>query len=362
MKCGIMTFHRAVNYGAVLQAYALQKFISESFDADCEIIDYRCQSIEAMYKVPLNKLNPLSVIKHYLCGRKQKAFNDFLDKYMEMSPSYSKSQLPNTVDNYDIIISGSDQVWGKSRVGKDESYFLDFVDEPKKKVSYAASVGSGKIEDGLKENYRELLNDFSFLGVREYEVAKSLEILLNRTVHTNLDPTLLLNKSQWETVASDRLKGKKYLLLYMLTNSQSIIDAARKLAKEKHLEIYNISDSFHNVKGIKNLRFLSPSEWVGAFMNASYVMTNSFHGTAFAINFKKDFNSEITKTLSQRGSRISCLLDTVGLSDRMMGDVLNTTSIDYGRVENSLVAERDKSISYLKDVIKEGEQNEICDR
>lgn len=354
MKCGIITFHRAVNYGGVLQAYALQEYINKNVGVDCEIIDYRCENIENMYKYRLSSYNPKAIVKYLYKfptnSKKKKLFNKFIKKYIKKGKSLQKSELKTDSDKYDVIITGSDQVWGQSRINVDHSYFLDFVKDSKKKASYAASFGTKEIRNSLEEEYRKLLGDFSHISVREKSGADIVKKLTDRTAEVSIDPTFLLDKEQWEKIASDNLKGKKYLLIYTLTNSKSVIDIARKIAKEKGLIIYNISDAVKEEKGIKNLKAISPEEWVGAFMNASYVVTNSFHGTAFSINFNKNFNAEVSSGIAARGNRITDLLDLLGLSDRLINDGENSTDIVYDDVNKVICEERKKSEDYLKKI------------
>ena len=354
MKCGIITFHRAINYGGVLQAYALQEYINKELDVDCEIIDYRCENIESMYKYRPKGLNPKALIKYLLKlpmnAKKKKAFDRFVDRYIKKGKSVYKSELEKENDKYDIIITGSDQVWGKSRIDVDHSYFLDFVKDSKKKVSYAASFGAKEIDNPLMEEYKKLLSDFTHISVREKSGLDIVKKLTDKNAIVSIDPTLLLDKEQWAQIASTKLKFKKYLLIYTLTNSKSIIDTARKIAKEKGLIIYNISDAVKEEKGIKNLKAVSPEEWVGAFMNASYVVTNSFHGTAFAINFNKDFNSEVSQAIAARGNRITDLLDLLDLSDRLINNVENSSSIRYDHANKIIYEERKKSKDYLKKI------------
>lgn len=351
MKCGIITFHRAVNYGAVLQAYALRQFIDSNYGVSCELIDYRCKSIEDMYTVKRNIANPKTVIKSIISGRKRKKFESFIYKNIAISQSLDKTDLADVSDNYDVIITGSDQVWGKSRVGKDETYFLDFVSNGEKKASYAASMGSGNIDDEYVERYRYLLQDFNFISLREHEAAATISKLLNRETSVSIDPTLLLKRDEWEKVASGKFKNKKYLLIYTLTESKSIIEHAKKVAKQYGLQIYNISDSYHSVKGIKNLRYLSPEDWVDAFLNASYVITNSFHGTAFSVNFGVDFNTEVSKGLEKRGTRITDLLEILNLEDRLLNASCVSGTINFSTVHSILDVQRQNSEAYLAKVL-----------
>lgn len=351
MKCGIMTFHRAINYGAVLQAYALRRFIIEKYNVTCDIVDYRAESIEKMYNYPRNSINPKVMLKKYVLACKKKKFNNFLNAKLQIGKSVSREQLPEESLKYDIMITGSDQVWGKNRIGIDHSYFLDFISDTSKKVSYAASMGTGSIEPEDEEQYRTLLETFSHISVREYEAKLSIERLLDRPVEESIDPTFLLSREEWQQIAPGKFKGKKYVLLYTLTNSGSLIKLARKVAEERNLEIYYITDSFRSEHGVRNLRGLGPEEWVDAFLHASYVITNSFHGTAFAIIFHIDFNSEVSKGISKRGTRITNLLENMGLQERLLNENIITDEVNFSKSDAEIEKRQKMAQDYLGSVL-----------
>ncbi len=352
MKCGIITFHRAINYGAVLQAYALRSYIIKNFEVDCDVIDYRAESIESMYAYPHFSLNPKLLIKKMIEAPKRKKFSGFLHERICVGKSVTRDQLAEESKKYDMIITGSDQVWGKSRIGKDHSFFLDFVTDCSKKASYAASMGSGTIGEQDKESYRDMLQNFKYLSVREHEAKLSLEKLLSKHVEESIDPTLLLNREMWGAIAKNKVKSKRYMLVYTLTNSEMLLKLAKQVAAERDLEIYYITDALHSYPGIKNLKGLGPEEWVGAFMNASYIVTNSFHGTAFAINFHIDFNTEVSKGIAQRGARIIDLLKLVSLEKRLVNGNSETGAINFENCERVLEKQRHLSYLYLKQMMR----------
>ena len=351
MRCGIMTFHRAINYGAVLQAYALRRFVIENYNVDCDVIDYRAESIEKMYAYPRFSINPKALVKKFLAAPKRKKFESFLYTKLQIGKSVTREQLEEESEKYDLIITGSDQVWGKSRIGVDHSYFLDFVADTEKKASYAASMGAGTIDAENSEKYRTLLETFAHISVREHEAKVSLEQLLHRPVEESIDPTLLLNREKWQRIVPGKFAGKKYVLIYMLTNSDSILSLARKIARERNLVIFNITDAYRSESGIRNLRGLGPEEWIDAFLNASYIVTNSFHGTAFAINFHVDFNTEVSKGISKRGTRITDLLKLAGLEDRLLDGEPVTDSIDFSSCDAELRKQRVKAQDYLRRIL-----------
>ena len=209
MKIGIITFHRAVNYGAVLQAYALQHAL-EGLGAQAEILDYRNRYIESCYdpySLKGNKLKALAKIA--LLGgvrrKKNEAFRSFNKKYLRLSEAVYKDseQLAGAEKFYDAFITGSDQVWNTSCADFDPAYFLTFVKDKKKKNSYAASFGLSEIPKEYEAEYKKRLAGYRQISVREAQGRALVKELTGRDVPVVLDPTLLLTEKDWAAAAHD---------------------------------------------------------------------------------------------------------------------------------------------------------------
>lgn len=368
MKYGIITFHRAINFGAVLQAYALRKIIQKS-GRECDIIDYRSDFIENTYKEPrlieqlnLKRIYNIIFRNGYLIFDKE-SFTKFLEEYLDVNGKnyFEKKQMKDLEKKYDKFIVGSDQVWNHNCTNFDKTYFLDFFDNSNKKTSYAASFGLEKISDEYVEEYKNLLNNFKSISVREKQGAEIVKKLIGKEVPVVLDPTLLLDVNEWKEIARGNIINEKYILVYLLAETKSIIKFAKKLGKQKGLKVIYINDRLFKKIGIKNLSKISPNYWITLFANAEYIVTNSFHGTAFAINFNKDFYTELLPKGAKVNSRLINILELVGLNERLINTkekkdknkYLNMNSINYELVNKKLQKAREKSIEYINSEILE---------
>lgn len=362
MKVGTITYHRAVNYGAVLQTYALQKVL-DKLDIENEVIDYRADYIEWIYK-PFcmrdrkNIWDFLKIIKGApIKSKKRKQFLDFIKNNIRVSDkAYTNTTLSESNDIYDLFISGSDQVFNLDCSNYDTNYLLDFVKDKSKKTSYAGSFGFDEIpEEDIKE-YQRLLSDFRSISVREAQGVKIVEQAIDRDATEVLDPTLLLSKEEWKNVIGnfDR-KEKGYILIYALKPSETLMKLANKLQELTGLEMLFVKDSLtkegQNVlnKSVKYLKNANPFEFVNLVANAEYVITNSFHGTAFSINFNKKFFTELLAPETKVNSRLENILDMFDLRSRQILnlDSLTLDEIDYGRVNKILDERKNKSIEFL---------------
>ncbi len=346
MNSGIITFHAANNYGAVLQAYAL-KCICEKIGQNCDIIDYSSKFIIEKYTLTLDyssfKQLIKSAIRYCVLKRRYARFDLFREKYL--SPvSYDEKK-------YQIIIVGSDQVWNYNLTLDDTGYLLDFVENGITKVSYAPSFGMMEIDVEHRETYKNLLNKFDYLSVREPEGKKIISDLIGRDSEIVLDPTLLLTKEQWIDALNIKKRKTGYIFCYLFGMTEATRQFIMELARREKLRIIGISDSVSlNNDGIKYDYTASPSEWVSYFYNATYVVTNTFHGTAFSIIFEKQFYIGEIVNLKGRG-RIDNLLEKSGLSCRT--NFSNTNIINYEIVGERMRPYIDSSLEYLKKILSE---------
>ena len=356
MKIGILTFHRAINYGASLQAYALTKKMNE-MGYEAEIVDYRNPHIENMFhNFSINKINsPKKTVSFFLGFTKNARKKRLFKKFWKMTPTskmifMTSNQLKNA--NYDMFVTGSDQVWNPDCTKYDKTYFLDFA-ENSKKNAYAASFGVSVIDEKYRADFNKLLGSFQNISVRETRGAEIVKDFSGRESTVVLDPTLLLNKKQWMEIASPTKYSKgKYVLVYMLVNSKSLMDFALKLGKEKNLPVVCIGNGRAQVTYASDI---GPREFVKLFDKAEYVVTNSFHGTAFSINFNKNFFVELHNMKNSRNSRMEEVLNLFGLSGRLIinGECAEKdTAVDYSHVNAVLEQERAKSEAFLEKIVK----------
>ena len=316
-KVDIITIHFGTNHGSVLQAYALSNYLN-SVGCEAEIIDY----VPKRYKIwnalllKKGKLYPLPVLLAYYpiavikSIRVRKIFERFLKKNLNLTRKYSTSiQLRERPPKADIYISGSDQVWNNDYNGdKDNSYFLDFVGGNGKKIAYAASFGKEEISDSeYLYKIKPMLKSFNKISVRESDALNILGKIGVESTHV-VDPVFLLSKEQWTDFANDFKTTEPYILVYVMDGLYSeLLDCAHKIKEETGNSIYVVS--FRKIKDSridKCFHLANPKDFVGLINNASAVVTNSFHGTAFSVLFQKNF---ITIGKKMYNSRMISLLN-----------------------------------------------------
>lgn len=324
-KVGIITYHRFINYGGLLQAYALCEKLRQ-MGAEATVIDYRCANLENVGNSDLFckgisfKRRIWKLFSFFELRTKEKLFENFIENHMSLSKSVSTlEELKDLSKEYDLIITGSDQVW-HSKWPYDEAYFLTFVEESFKKASYAASLGDIDIPKEKEAFYQSALKDYKCISVREAEDKKRVEELLGRTdVETVIDPVLLLEEEKWKEHverASEKIKklaAKEYVLIYTVNEPENLVASAKDYAKKNGLKIIYLNPSFvQNLKvfGVTKIKRASLYDFLFLFANSKKVFTNSFHGTAFSVLFEKDMTVE-TISNGHRNKRAANLLFAV---------------------------------------------------
>lgn len=354
MKVGIFTFHRAENFGAVLQAYALQTYI-QGKGYDAYIIDYRPNSIETMYHIfnpaiLVSRKNILISLKAYLKRfptvqerrtRKNK-YSNFRDKYLHLAKTSGLS-------HFDALITGSDQVWNLHLTrGYDRMYFLDIPEyNDKIKLSYAASADNDP--DHLMFKHRKKISSalasFTAISVREEFLKEDISHFTDKEVKVCLDPTLLLSKTDYELIATEPIE-KNYILVYQMTQTEIAIKAARKLAAETGLAIVEIYGGYVEHKSSNVKHGLGPQDLLGYIMNANTVVTTSFHGLALSVISQKDV-WVVDKGDNQRQRN---LMAKLGIEDRLIhntSSISSTKHIDFERIERELDIQKKHSMDFL---------------
>lgn len=363
-KIAILTFNETTNYGAELQAFALQKSLVK-LNCACEVLNYRCERIFRCER-PMQISDQKSfkqfiryIFIHASEQRRWNKFREFESKHVRMSSiKYDRSNINLANDEYDSFIVGSDQVWNLDVTGSDITFFLDFVKDSEKKNSYAASFGYSQIPDNFIEVISKNLNDFSILLVRERQGISIIEELIHKSAVLVLDPTLLVSKNEWveliaanESIDPKHLK-KGYIFLYQIDlGDKTLLNFIRKLAKKENLAILCCSQGLRNVYGVNYVPDASPRDFLEMVSDAKYVITGSFHALCFSLIFKKNFF--YTCYTPNRSSRQNTIMDLTGLRGReiLHGQCINTAPIDYSTVDTILETERQRSMSFLTQII-----------
>ena len=374
MKVGILTILNVNNYGAELQCCALYRKLQQ-LGYDAEVINYLFgihpehvfDGETRTVPIPLKqliKVKLLPVVQNMFCMFHQKnkrlrnkRFDEFHAKYNHLTSTVypSVKSLYEAKFNYDVLCIGSDQVWNYMKGYSLEPFFACFDKNNTKKITYASSIGLSSLSVEAEQVFKKELTNFAYISVREQQASEILEKLLNRKIDVVLDPTLILNKQEWIEVAKyDMCPKEKYLLVYIVTIKPCdyVLTLARHIAKRRNLKIVRICrDAYpeHSGSDVEEILTAGPSDFVGLFSKAEFVVTNSFHGTVFSINFSKPFYSVI-KSHHSTNSRLTSILKKLGLEDRIVpvGSQLPMISdIDFSDPSAKLEAERKLSIEYI---------------
>lgn len=353
-KIGIITIHSDLNYGAALQAYALNEYLRIK-GYKSELINYiKIPNHPRQYSFPMN-------IAYWLMNRPRfMRYRKFLANTVSKETYRTLDELMKGFHaDYDVVISGSDQVWNPTCGGfidkLNPAYYLAFADKNKyKKVAYASSVGSYVFNDEEKKSVKKWLDEYSHLSTRETAGAKQLENLLQKNVKVVLDPTLLLNAEQWRKTEHNINIKDKYVLVYYIDEIDEVVTYARKVADKHGWKVAMMSNTRKPHPGVDiNIPFCGPAEFLYLFDHAEYICTNSFHGTAFAVNFNKNFISVIKRNSPQRAQT---LLMNVGLTERLLTDVNDVDNlaeqINFSGVNDKLEELRKDSTGYLLNAIE----------
>lgn len=373
MKISLITLHNIKNYGSALQTYATQKIL-KTFVEEVEIINYyrkntleddlvknRINKSKVFSKNCLTKMVGKILIENSL--KKQcEVFNTFLKKYINMTKKYtSYEELKNDYPKADIYCTGSDQVWNSDwNEGIDKAFFLDFVPKDKKRISYASSFGKNKLDDFEIEETKKMLQNYYAISVREDKAVKIINDLGIKNVEQVIDPTLMLTGEEWKELTQDIKYKGKYILVYQLnTNNKKFDEYVKNLSKNKKMPVIRISNViYQKVKYGKFIYCPKIEEFLSYFANAEYIVTDSFHGTGFSINFNKKFVCIFPEKFS---SRLQSILNLTGLEERRVTDFQNfdlvSKEIDYSKVNGIIQKEREKAKSFLSKAIK-GEKND----
>lgn len=352
MKTAILTFGHSYNSGTTLQAFALQKAIEKiDVGGSCDIINHWTKKPS----VPLFLTHPS--IKHlkgyvYLKGARR-AQSEFLAEYASLRPDRPllKDDLASFCSQYDRVVVGSDQVWNPQFTPGENPlrFLLDFIDDNEKKVAYAPSFGVKSLPEMYLDAFKQCLNKFNHLSVREHAGQEIIANLTGSHPPVVADPTLLLTESDWSRYIKTAAIGN-YIFLYEKNENPKLESFAESLSKRTGLKIVRkryedlaLNDSMDNW-------FIGPGEWLGLMKGASFVVTSSFHGVAFSLNFRKQF---YVLPSSDTSSRVDELLDRFDLEDRrIQGEVTGVQSIDYSEVGPILERWRNESLSILSGFLK----------
>lgn len=336
MNAAIITYHRAVNYGSALQAYALNRYINE-LGIHCETIDYRPKrqsDIYRLFEVPRSPMALARNVHSLLCLRDlrthQDRFDEFLnDLVIQTVDTFSKpTDLEALGEHYDVYVTGSDQVWNPRTTDFDSSYLLSFVHDKSRCLSYAPSLGTGTLPAEYHDLFRKDLAGYRRLSVREEQGAAEISEVVGRAVSTVVDPVFLLDDQDWSCVGKTAscTYGGDFIFGYFIGDVPGMREFADRLAEETGLKVITVYKNLRDLLHRTECHYdAGPREFIWYVANARYVVTNSFHATAFSIIYRKDFWTFVDRNSEAPGERIRNILDLTGLRNRSLNDALSAS-------------------------------------
>lgn len=358
MKIGILTFHCAHNYGAMLQCYALQEYLKGQGD-EVYVIDYRPDYLVHPYRkhklVHWLSKNPLRMIKRFVTepflfrarGKRWDGFARFAKEQLRLW-AYNPDQ---ELTDFDWLLYGSDQIWNIRLTGN--TFDPVFWGERFccKKATYAVSIGwfqPNEIESSRIANY---LNNFSAISVRESKLWNQLSSLTDKPISLVCDPVFLLSKIEWSKYCKPIHISRPYLLCYNLCQSDECEKQAQIICQQMGYDRIDLTPVLLPVVGRRYRQTADPLEFISYLREASYIVTSSFHGTAFSLIFRKPFYAV---GMGNKADRASSLLQILGLEDRLLvaPSKQPTERLDYANVEQRLSDYVENSKNYLNTTIQ----------
>lgn len=344
-RVGIIThYYNSCNYGGVLQAYALCSLLRKQ-GYDCEQICYDPSAGSHARKTL--KMRIAGLISALLFKRKWKkrrsAFASFRERIAHSKTVYTKDTIAQCAGEYDVFVTGSDQVWNLKAYHP--AYFLDFVSSDTCKLSYAASLCTDRLDEDEKALFQNSLRNYQAISVRERDAAELLSSLVSQKVHWTVDPVFLLSPAQWDELCADRIVSSEYVFCYFLGSDPGERRLARQYAAKKGLTVVTIPYVHQRVEkemsadfGFGDIRLhdVSPEQFVSLIKYAQVVFTDSFHAVAFSTIYKKEFFVFERANEQKMASRIRSVIESVGAQSRFCTDarrdveyLLSCTPMDY---------------------------------
>ncbi len=365
MKVGIITFPNSRSYGAILQMEALYNAVSE-MGYDAEIINYhnlwmkQHKHTSFGWKSFLGSRWLKQKISYMLHIRMHMGFNSY-ERKMKKYPGIPVTNphcLSDIGKRYSAVICGSDQVWNPDITNGDLSYFMDFCDDSTARISYAPSFGLEKLPDSFAENVKRELAQFSHISVREESGRSIVRELTGSDPQIVLDPSLLMDCKYWEKqekIHPAAAKAEKYILYYTVKSSESLWRYCLRLAEQNNMKILRIGSNmirrpFERNQYVEPLCDVTPDEWLYLMHHAQCVVTNSFHGLAFAVNYRKNVHVEFS---SLTNTRLTNMVNIFGLQSQVVEDEYKILPIatDYTQTDRVLPVLKEESWNFLMEAL-----------
>lgn len=372
-KIGIMTFHRSHNCGSLLQAYALQKVLTKKMNMESELIEFSNEAQKELYSLfwknnTLKKIvkNALYLANFNLVKTHRQDYLDFIENELTLSKGkyQTSAELEGVEKDYSMLIAGSDQVWNVCCYDADDAYYLNFAKDIKK-IAYAASLGAMNLFKYAKnvETYKKYLEDFKWISIREGNGQKWISELTERDIEIALDPTLLLDKEEWDEIIDERLIEGDYILYYSFGYPDYNNEVVKAVSDKYKMPVMMLDGKSWIIKslgryGFKITENSGPKVLLNLIKHAKLILTTSFHGTAFSVKFEKQFCYLYSDLHNKDDDRCSYLMkqlnvesQNVHINDLLKMDLL--APIDYSNITKDLKPLQEKSLEFLSKAIRD---------
>lgn len=363
LKIGLLTFHGSHNYGSVLQSFAMVKVL-ESLGYEVQIINLRNEEQLKTYRIFSGRYKTVGDVIRFLftcilyprLKRRYDKYEEFINHVLPITRKEYRSgkELMAEHLDYDIYMTGSDQVWNPACQDFESAYYLDFADRKALRIAYAPSLGKNSFGQEELRLIQSLLKNIDYISCREQDGVNILKSLTDKLVAHVCDPVVLLGREGWEKMLAEPDLDKPYILTYFLNNNhgdRSLTDYFRKKTGYKVIALNEyIRDFFEPVRMACDR---SPAEFVGLFRYASLIYTNSFHGTVFATLFNRPFYTAVAanpNASNNNDSRKIDYLSRLGLQDRIVGNkhrLPDMKEINYTEANVRMEMFREYSLAYL---------------
>lgn len=370
-KVGIITFHNSYNCGSMLESYAIHKYLLKQ-NVNNEIIDFSSKGQKQLYSVFYKNSDWKKVVKNIilLFYKNKIEFNnekyeEFKNKNFKLSKKYSNGE-DITDDDYSVVVAGSDQIWNVTILDSDDAYFLPWV-KSARKVAYAPSFGAKNISKYSNncEKYVQFIRDFNALSIREKNGAKWLKELTGIDVDILIDPTLLLEKEDYEEILDkDITIPEKYIFFYSPGFNNDICKFIKKISEKYKLPVITWGAKNYYTHAIKTRfgfelpQYENPAVYLSLIKNATLVFTTSFHGTIFSTIFRKRFFTIKNGEMYGDDDRVITLLESLEMMERLVPydfdenfDYLK--EVDYSEYEITLKKLQEKAQNFLKENVED---------
>lgn len=363
-KVGIITFHNSYNCGSMLESYAMQTIL-EKCNMKAEIVNFSSDGQKELYSVWFKNNSIRNIIKnimlisvHSRLVKNNNKYEEFKNEHFKLSKEYKTSDKISEKD-YSIVVAGSDQIWNITIKDSDDAYFLNWVKKARK-VAYSPSFGAKNIlqYSNNPQKYIDYLNDFDALSIRENNGKKWLKELVNKDVEVLLDPTMLLDREDYDKIMANDVKiDDKYIFFYSPGFDSEICSYVKKIADKYNLKVITWSTKRYCTKRIKRFSFSlpeyeNPAMYLYLMKNAELVITTSYHGTIFSTIYRKKFITVKNGEMYGDDDRVITLLEQMNMMDRLIPyefkeDFDYLADVDYSNYDKKVAKLRKKSMDYI---------------